>query len=312
VSAARDLAVALLDLVLPQRCAGCDEPGTPLCPACEQVLRGGGSRVEGPGGLPPLAAAGAYEGPLGRALVAHKERGRLALTRPLGTALARAVAALGPPRAVLVPVPSSPAAVRTRGHDHARRLAEVAGRVLGLPSAPVLRLRRAVADATGLSAAARAQNVHGAHAARRRLDGVPVVVVDDVATTGATLREAVRAVRTAGGDVVGVAVVAVVAPPAASRRAVRVPGGPVRRPRPPPAPGSLPEPLCRRPPAGYVRSGPPSGGPREEAASSLRPAPHGTADTPHEEDLRGHRRQGPQRRGAGALPGARAGQARPC
>ena len=59
-------------------------------------------------------------------------------------------------------------------------------------------------------AAARAANLAGALAVRRPLDGLPVVVVDDVVTTGATLVEAARALRDGGARVLGAAVVAAV------------------------------------------------------------------------------------------------------
>lgn len=201
----------LLDLVLPRDCAGCRLPGRTLCGACAAAM--GSPRRHRPdpcpSGLPPLVAAASYDGVVRAALLAHKERGRLGLARPLGAALAGAVRQLDPPRgAVLVPVPSSPAAVRERGQDHARRLAAAA--VRGLPSArarALLRPARGVADQSGLTSAQRAVNLSGALRATRRLDGLVVVVVDDVVTTGATLVEATRALRVAGADVVGAAVV---------------------------------------------------------------------------------------------------------
>jgi predicted amidophosphoribosyltransferase len=214
--AAVPLHEALLDLVLPRRCAGCAAPGAGLCALCRATLAAAplGVVADGPGRLPPLAAAAAYGGPVRGVLIAHKEHGRLALVRPLGSALAAAAACLGPvPGTVVVPVPSSAAAVRARGHDHARRLARTAARELDLPSRPLLRPVRAVADSAGLGAAQRTANLRGALAARRPLDGVRVLVVDDVVTTGATLREAVRALRAAGAQVCGVAVVAVTARP---------------------------------------------------------------------------------------------------
>jgi predicted amidophosphoribosyltransferase len=109
---------------------------------------------------------------------------------------------------VLVPVPSAPATVRARGHDHALRLAQAAGRAARLPVAPVLQHRRPVSDQAGLGAAARAANLAGAFGAVGGLTGRPVIVVDDVVTTGATLLEAARALATAGARVHGLAVVA--------------------------------------------------------------------------------------------------------
>jgi predicted amidophosphoribosyltransferase len=167
-----------------------------------------------PPGFPDAAAAAAYDGPVRGALLAHKERGRLGLVRPLAAALAAAVRVLDPPAGVLlVPVPSDPRTVRARGHDHARRLARsTAGRLrrCGIPAraAPVLVPARTVADQAGLDARARADNLAGALRCRHRLDGRVVVVVDDVVTSGATLAEATRALTAAGARVLGAATVA--------------------------------------------------------------------------------------------------------
>ena len=219
----------LLDLVLPVRCAGCGAPRWSVCQLCLEALRAQPylhQPTPCPTGLPLLAAAAPYDGPVRGLLLAHKERGRLGLVRPLGGALAAAVelvtASASGSRPVsevlLVPVPSAPAAVRARGHDHARRLASRAAQHLrqrGVPARalPLLRLRRTVADQAGLSSAERSANLAGALVVgRHRLglagEGVAVVLVDDVVTTGATLAEAARALRDAQVVVHGSAVVA--------------------------------------------------------------------------------------------------------
>jgi predicted amidophosphoribosyltransferase len=212
---------ALLDLVLPQACPGCGTAGVRWCRDCAAEL----SRVAAaplgavapdpvPPGFPRATAAAAYAGVVRAALLAHKEHGRLGLARPLGEALAAAVRLLDPPPGVLlVPVPSAPAVVRQRGHDHARRLARSAARALergGLPAraVPLLRPARVVADQAGLDARARAANLSGALTTPVDLRGASVVVVDDVVTTGATLTEATRSLRRAGARVVGAATVA--------------------------------------------------------------------------------------------------------
>ncbi len=158
------------------------------------------------------------------ALIAHKERGRLSLAKPLGTALA--VSVLGvlssssarPAVVDLVPVPSRQGVVRERGHDPLVRMLAHTRRALAdvdvvATVVPMLRVSRGVSDQAGLSARQRAANVSGAFSVRRhhRMSGHHVVVVDDIVTTGATAAEAVRAVEMAGTEVLGVAVVAATA-----------------------------------------------------------------------------------------------------
>src|SRR3954469_11264097 len=121
---------ALADLVLPRTCAGCGVPGRVLCARCAALLSAPrpASPRRVPWGFPPTAAAGAYSGPVRPAINAFKEQGRTELVRPLGTALALAVAAVVAAvpgvsgRVLLVPVPSSRAALRARGRDHVREL----------------------------------------------------------------------------------------------------------------------------------------------------------------------------------------------
>ena len=201
----------LLDLVLPRCCAGCQTSGPPLCAGCAGLLAGSPARFVRPRpcpqGLLPVAGVLAYEGVGGRLLIAHKERGRWQLARPLGRAAARAVLLLDGGPVVLCPVPSARAAVRARGHDHAWRLAGATAAALDRPARRLLVPARDVQDSAGLSSRQRAVNLTGALRARPVTDGLPVVVVDDVMTTGATLVEAARALRSAGHEVVGAAVV---------------------------------------------------------------------------------------------------------
>ncbi|MFG3186897.1 ComF family protein [Streptomyces nigra] len=219
----------LTDLVLPAECGGCGTPRTVLCPECRAVLTGTApSRVRPvpePPGLPVVHAAARYTDEVRAVLLAHKERGALALAAPLGEALAEAVraglresgtagepwagdgTACGDGSVVLVPVPSARAAVRARGHDPARRIALAAAGALrrsGTPArvAAVLWQTRWVADQSGLGSRQRLVNIAGALAVvpgggRLLAEGGAVVLVDDLMTTGASLTEAARAVREA-------------------------------------------------------------------------------------------------------------------
>ncbi|GGN38376.1 ComF family protein [Streptomyces fuscichromogenes] len=224
----------LTDLVLPAECGGCGTPRTVLCAECRAALSGAVPRrvrpVPEPPGLPAVYAAAPYADEVRAALLAHKERGALALAGVLGATLAGAVraglrdgrivrvvgswtgtadGAAGSGPVLLVPVPSAPWAVRARGHDPVRRIALAAAAELrraGTPArvAPVLRQRRAVADQAGLNSRQRFANIAGALEVTEYgaglLAGGRVVLVDDLVTTGATLAEAARAVREAAED----------------------------------------------------------------------------------------------------------------
>lgn len=215
---------AALDLVLGGACLGCRRPGRSLCADCRAVLPTAAAPAwpdPAPTGLATPWAAAAYEGLVREMLLAHKERHVAGLAVPLAGLLGAAVRAAtgddgGP--VLLVPVPSRPGAARARGHepllDVCRRTAR---RVPGAKCAPVLRSRGGVADQAGLDAAARAANLAGSlwcpSSGLRRLSalavvGARVVVCDDVVTTGATAREAQRALESVGVDVVGIALVA--------------------------------------------------------------------------------------------------------
>ena len=201
----------LIDLVLPRQCVGCGRVLGPLCPIC----RPADPVIEAAAGTWAVAA---YDGPVRAALLAYKERGRRDLAGPLAALLARAVrvaVASGPApseRVVLVPVPSARSAVAARGGDHVLRLARRAAASTGVRVVrDALCLTRAVRDSAGLDVGERSANLTGAMAARARRGGSTglfALVVDDIVTTGATLREARRALTAAGWPVVGAAVVA--------------------------------------------------------------------------------------------------------
>jgi predicted amidophosphoribosyltransferase len=170
--------------------------------------------------MPETCVITTYDGAVRAMLLDFKERGAVGLAGPLGEPLARAVLAVAPGRQtplLLVPAPSSAAAVRRRGDHVVRLLAEHAARRLRLGGRPVrvadvLRQSRPVADSASLSAQDRARNLAGGLAVRRSLErrvrGAAVVIVDDLVTTGATLTEAAAGLTRAGARVVGAAAIA--------------------------------------------------------------------------------------------------------
>lgn len=215
--------MGLLDLVFPAGCVGCETPGVLVCDRCLDSLRRAARPATPrprPTGLPPTWTIAEYDGAVRALLIGYKERGRLGLRDPLAAALtgslSSACAGAGDPLLV-VPVPSSRAAVRLRGDDVvgilvARATARLRRIGLRVRVAPVLQQRPGVQDSAGLSAVARAANLRDALTVRPgwgpRLLGAHVVLADDLITTGASLAEAARVLRAGGAEVHAAATIA--------------------------------------------------------------------------------------------------------
>ncbi len=178
---------------------------------------------------------GPYEGDLRRLVQALKYERERALARPLGRLLARLIAAPSPPSAQSTPrdtldlglerdagnrgfsplpafsamhvitcVPPDPKRLRARGYHPAELLARAVARSLGVEYRPLLGKSRASPPQVGRPREERRHAMGGLFKARARGQGEPVLLVDDVITTGATASEAARALGEAGFGDVGV------------------------------------------------------------------------------------------------------------
>ena len=208
------LGAALLDMVLPMECGGCGVPSVRWCPACAVSLQVNADEpvVVAPRLDPgvPVFALGRYAGPRREAIVAVKERGRRDLIAPLARALALGVhhlAGWGVLTAplTLVPAPTRRSAARRRGGDPVARMAAAAFAAcpdVGVVAA--LRTSAGVRDSAGLSGPDRERNIAGRVRLTRPVPAGEVLVVDDIVTTGATAREAVRVLGAAGVPVAAV------------------------------------------------------------------------------------------------------------
>ncbi|WP_101927553.1 MULTISPECIES: ComF family protein [Luteimonas] len=209
-----------LRAMAPSRCLICRERGAnglDLCLACAAALPWSGNAcrrcamplpgddaccgacLRRPPPLTEVRAAFVYGFPVDRLLPRFKFHRDLAAGALLAGCLARAVAALPRPDA-LVPVPLHTARLRQRGYDQALELARPLARRTGVPlRADLLRRSRATSPQSRLDAAARRRNVRRAFEVAAA-SGLPahVVLVDDVMTTGATLHAAAIALRRAG------------------------------------------------------------------------------------------------------------------
>ncbi len=217
----------LLDFILPPRCGGCRRVGSWLCAGCRRRIR----RLEDPicrrcgvelssprdscacrarlKSLSRLRSAVAYEGPVEHAVHRFKYQGWRRLAAPLAGLLAESLAVEGVAASWLVAVPLHQSRHRERGFNQAELLACELRRDCALtsPSGALLRFRPTPPQ-VGHDRRWRLQNVSGAFEWRgQALGGRPILVVDDVATTGATLDACASALRAAGsGPVTGISV----------------------------------------------------------------------------------------------------------
>jgi len=186
-------------VLAPPRCAACDEPlprVAAFCVACAEAV------VEAPAGelsgLDGFAAFGLYGGPLAVAIRRLKYEGRTDLAVPLGGLTMRASARFENVEA-MVPVPLHPVRLAERGFNQSALIARaLRGRGWGFSPGWLRRARETPAQA-GLSREERAKNLEGdVFAARSAVAGRSILLVDDVATTGATLRACAQALRLRG------------------------------------------------------------------------------------------------------------------
>jgi ComF family protein len=202
------IAHAVRDVLLVPRCAGCGEPGAWFCVACRDLC----DPVSLSGGV-PVRGAGVHAGPLRAAIHRFKYGGERGLAEDLGALLALEVArdlAQGVLIDAIVPVPLHRSRAASRGYDQARLLAAAVASRTGLPLCAALRRLRPGRPQVELDRAARAANVRGAFVGEASsLRRLAVALVDDVATTGATLADAAVAARAAGARSVRAYVVAV-------------------------------------------------------------------------------------------------------
>ena len=219
--------VPWLDWLLPPRCGGCRALGDWLCELCRRRVRRledplcprCGRELEFPSSncgcrrrlhaLGQARAAAAYEGALEKALHRFKYEGWRSLAPALAGLLSDRLAVEGVPAGIVLAVPLHERRLRSRGYNQSELLADELRRRFEMGGRPGWLLRvRDTPPQVGLDRRRRESNVAGAFAWRGpQLGPRPVLLVDDVATTCATLEACAQALREAGaGPVHGLTV----------------------------------------------------------------------------------------------------------
>jgi predicted amidophosphoribosyltransferase len=208
--------MGLVDLLLPERCAGCGRAEQAFCPGCRSTLLPVRPPLCDRCGAPTAwpvercrecagrrvafcraRAAVAYQGAAVRLVAAWKEAGRRILADEAAAVVTGVVER--PAVAAITYVPAAADRLLWRGHNPALGLAEALADRWALPLVSLLERPKAGRRQRGLAQSVRRRNVAGAFVATRE-PPASLALVDDVYTTGSTLDAAARALRRSGAD----------------------------------------------------------------------------------------------------------------
>ncbi len=215
----------IADIFIPRACPACgcamDSSEEAICGACLLALHRAGIAVPGsklmdtiangpaPAGIAASWLRYRHDSPEARLIQSIKYRGRPRLGRELGRIFGQELAARSLPEGmlkpaaidVLIPVPLHWTKRLRRGFNQSEWIAEGIAEALGCGVATCLRAVRPHATQTHKTDQGRAENVVGIFALDKdaKLDGLNITIVDDVITTGATVREAILTIGRAGG-----------------------------------------------------------------------------------------------------------------
>ena len=217
----------LAELIFPSRCIGCSQLGISICSSCRSswhphiYLR----EVNVLGSNYPIVSAVQYSPVASRVLLSAKESNISAADKLLTDAISHSlkyfVKRFGGDTLILIP--SRKSAMRKRGRNFLSDITNEVSRTSALSvevcKVQLLTHSRSVQDQSALNSKQRLANISGAlevpsKASSNKNDGNigALIIVDDLITTGATLAEAIRALRTAGFEVKGAVTGAVAKP----------------------------------------------------------------------------------------------------
>lgn len=211
-----------LSFIAPHHCCGCDKIGGLLCDNCKYNINSEPKmfciaccRPTGHMWLcntcrVPYERAwvvGERDGVLQRLVGLYKFERAQSAHRDLGDLILGVLPEL-PADTVIIPVPTTSGRIRERGYDHMLLIAKYVAKVRGLECKQLVR-RKTDTKQRQSTAKQRAIQAKRAFVVHDRIDAHrPYLLIDDVVTTGATIKYAARALRDAGAKHVWVAVIA--------------------------------------------------------------------------------------------------------
>ncbi|MGF1540700.1 MAG: ComF family protein [Pleurocapsa sp.] len=203
----------LLSVFLESRCLLCDRAtGETICLYCQRKLSSyQGDNHSWQGDL-PIFAWGKYDGSLKRAIAKLKYEGQSEIGKILGKWLGQTWKQnnlISGRNISVIPIPLHPEKLKTRGYNQAKIIAEGFCQETGYYLQPnsLTRVRNTKAMFE-LNALERISNLNNAFALGDRLPPYPVLILDDIYTSGTTVREATRVLRQHRVKVIGVVIVA--------------------------------------------------------------------------------------------------------
>lgn len=206
----------LLNLLFPPKCILCrkllSKEETDLCGSCRGEVSGYPMRKTAPQFLDSFAAVWYYEGSVRKSLLRFKFYGARSYGGPYGRLVAMKVLETGVEDFDLLTwIPVSPVRKLRRGYDQVELIAQSTAKELGMEAVPTLKKIRHNRTQSGISdEAKRRANVLGVYRVRNpeQIAGKKILLLDDILTTGATMSEAARVLKTAGAKEVHCAAVA--------------------------------------------------------------------------------------------------------
>ena len=200
---------ALSELLFPSRCLGCRQLGIGICSQCRaswhpHIYR---TSIAADDFSFPVYSAVAYSPVAQKVLLGAKESALHDADQFIHQALSHSLAYFYSEVGIadLVPIPSRKTNTRKRGRDFILDQTNALSRSPRVHVRPILSHSRKVKDQTTLDSRSRELNLSQSMRCVNREDSssIPVILIDDLVTSGATLREAGRALHGAGYTVIG-------------------------------------------------------------------------------------------------------------